>query len=556
MKAIKLLTIAAVTAGCLIARAQAANLASDNATDPAYSGGWTNGSNGGYGFTPWNVNNVYPSTVAGFFIGSSTDNGYPPSLGIDIDGKSFGLYASQQFIYPDTYDGVALATRSFTGGGLSVGQTFQFDMDNGLVTAAPLSGAVGYELGDGLVRFQFFYEAPSTSYGWNTPITYNGLHMMFTLTGVDTYTFTVTPIGGIPRTFNGTLGGNRGEAITTFTLLNESAGPGPDYDLFFNSFEVVPGPPPFEITSIALQGNDVALSWQTTEGAANIVQASDGAADGSYSNNFVNISPMIFIPGTNATQGVCTNYVDTGGATNQPSRYYRVEMVFAQQADNAAEPAYSGGWTNGSNGGIGLNPWNLTGTGAISSTTNGFYLGSSTNDVFRFPGIDTRGSSWGMYANSTNFVVAYRSLEVPVSAVFKMDMDNGYIDPGNTVGFVLNNGSVSGNPTNYNSAARFQFLYMGGSAVNSYAVIDASGLNYLGVPWTSTGLHLVFSLGTNDTYTLSVIDNASGATSATWNGTLGGTPGSSIDSIALYNNNAGSGSDHDVFFNSLTVFEP
>jgi hypothetical protein len=82
-------------------------------------------------------------------------------------------------------------------------------------------------------------------------------------------------------------------------------------------------------------------------------------------------------------------------------------------------------------------------------------------------------------------------------------------------------------------------------------VVDASGYYPIGVPFTGTGLRLVFTLGANDTYNFTVIDNASGSTDANITGTLNGTPGSTIDSVALYNRNAGSGTSNDAFFNSM-----
>ena len=45
----------------------------------------------------------------------------------------------------------------------------------------------------------------------------------------------------------------------------------------------------------------------------------------------------------------------------------------------------------------------------------------------------------------------------------------------------------------------------------------------------------------------------SGATNATVTGTLGGTPGSTMDNVAFYNRNAGSGPLYDAFLNSLQI---
>jgi hypothetical protein len=55
-----------------------------------------------------------------------------------------------------------------------------------------------------------------------------------------------------------------------------------------------------------------------------VVQVSPGAAGGSYTNNFSDLSPQLFILGAGVTS---TNYLDTNGAINSPSRYYRVRLM-------------------------------------------------------------------------------------------------------------------------------------------------------------------------------------------------------------------------------------
>ena len=321
---------------------------------------------------------------------------------------------------------------------------------------------------------------------------------------------------------------------------------------------------PFQITAFNIQSSNVLVSWIAPEGSTNVVQATNGGAGGGYSTNFLAVSPRIVLPGANPATGFSTNYLDIGGATNQPSRYYRVALgnvtgiVVTQAFDNAAQPAYSGGWTNGSNGGTGFGPWTLT-TTYTGVSTNGVFLGSSTNNAFgTSPGIDVGGQSWGIYANSGGAVAAYRGFNnsIPVDGTFRIDMDNGYIGNDDSDGFVLRSGNATNNPGNYNTNARFEFLYIGNDPSNSYKVVDNAGLYNIGVGFTGTGLHLVFNLKSMDTYNLLVIDNASGTTNATVNGTLGGTPGGTLDSLSLYNRSAGSGSQYDCFFNSMEIYGP
>ena len=64
----------------------------------------------------------------------------------------------------------------------------------------------------------------------------------------------------------------------------------------------------------------MAYVWSTAGGTTNVLQA---AAGGSYPASFSDLSPSIIV-----TCGVTvTNYLDIGGATNIPARYYRVRLV-------------------------------------------------------------------------------------------------------------------------------------------------------------------------------------------------------------------------------------
>jgi PKD repeat protein len=76
------------------------------------------------------------------------------------------------------------------------------------------------------------------------------------------------------------------------------------------------------ITSITKQGSDVLINWTMGSGKTNALQATSGGLGGGYATNgFADIFSV-----TN-TVGTATNYLDAGGATNVPSRYYRVRLV-------------------------------------------------------------------------------------------------------------------------------------------------------------------------------------------------------------------------------------
>lgn len=228
-------------------------------------------------------------------------------------------------------------------------------------------------------------------------------------------------------------------------------------------------------------------------------------------------------------------------------RLVRGSATTAQATDNAADLAYSSGWATGSNGGQGMGAWTLTGAGA----NGGFFIGSSVSNAWgTASGIDTYGKSFGLYANSGNNVAAYRALSVQAGQTLCLDMDTGWIQAGAKVGFTLRTGNATGSAADYNTGARFEFQYTGNDPTDSYKVIDAAGTRNIGVPFTGKGLRLAFTLTGTDTYTLLVTDNATG-TSTTITGTLAGT--GTLDSLALFNRNAGLGAAYDVFFNSLRV---
>jgi len=104
----------------------------------------------------------------------------------------------------------------------------------------------------------------------------------------------------------------------------------PDGDGCDNLCEFLSGTDPtnsasvFHIIAVTPQGDDILVTWATAGGRTNVVQVNAGDVDGSYTTNFIDLSPFIIIPGSG---DATTNYLDTGGATNVPSHYYRVRLV-------------------------------------------------------------------------------------------------------------------------------------------------------------------------------------------------------------------------------------
>jgi len=114
--------------------------------------------------------------------------------------------------------------------------------------------------------------------------------------------------------------------------LHPAGGPNgdPDGDGMNNTAEyqagtdpMDPHSTPFRSTAISRQGDDILITWTTQGGATNRVQAAQGIAGGSDSNNFTDLSPNV-VPRGNYLSS--TNYLDVGGATNLPSKFYRVRL--------------------------------------------------------------------------------------------------------------------------------------------------------------------------------------------------------------------------------------
>ena len=222
------------------------------------------------------------------------------------------------------------------------------------------------------------------------------------------------------------------------------------------------------------------------------------------------------------------------------------------QSDDASQSAYSGGWTNGADGGSGFGAWVLT--PSPNNGNGGFFIGDSRNngaavDSNSDGDINTTGNkAWGVYANSGTTADAVRAIDAPliVGQIFKLDFDNGFIDGGGNPGAVGFGLQTSGGQN------RFEFYFKGGNA--NYFINDNRGLDQnSGVTFTDEGLHIEFQLTGADTYSITVTRKVNGA-STTITNTLAGTAGAAIAKLRFFNYNPGSGgSSKDAFYNSLCL---
>ncbi|HZV33770.1 MAG TPA: PEP-CTERM sorting domain-containing protein [Verrucomicrobiae bacterium] len=185
-------------------------IAYDSANNPVYSGGWSAGQNGGFGFGAWSFNGT-DATPAGTYQGMTSSS----SL-----GTAWTLFTHS------TSSGLANAGRSINGG-LQAGQTFEtifqnptayhfyrgFDM---LFTSGPDNNPPGANAASlRLSVFQYggnnwnINDTGSVGTGYSSSITgAAGVKLDLTLTSATSYTLTMTPLnGGAVYSHSGTLAG-------------------------------------------------------------------------------------------------------------------------------------------------------------------------------------------------------------------------------------------------------------------------------------------------------------------------------------------------------------
>jgi hypothetical protein len=96
--------------------------------------------------------------------------------------------------------------------------------------------------------------------------------------------------------------------------------------IIIGSTVVQDSPGSFYITGLTQEGNNLRVAWKMSTGGLfgefNVLQVTAGAADGSYSTN--TLTDIFTV--SNVVEGGVTNYLDVGGATNRPARYYRIRL--------------------------------------------------------------------------------------------------------------------------------------------------------------------------------------------------------------------------------------
>ncbi|MCA9947139.1 MAG: lamin tail domain-containing protein, partial [Anaerolineales bacterium] len=203
----------------------------------------------------------------------------------------------------------------------------------------------------------------------------------------------------------------------------------------------------------------------------------------------------------------------------------------APASDDASATVYDNGWQSSDNGGSGMGAWTLS-----TSGTAGHFIANCD--------IAVSSDCWGMYARDGGLSDAVRSFNSDMSAgeVFTMDMDNGSVQSGGTVGFGLLNNSGEN---------LLEFYFVGGGS--NYTVDDAAGDKSSGVGFTNTGLRIEITLTSSSTYYMAITNLATSSVTRFAGALKNPAGGQAIRQLRLFNANAGSGSSYDAFFNTITL---
>ena len=220
-----------------------------------------------------------------------------------------------------------------------------------------------------------------------------------------------------------------------------------------------------------------------------------------------------------------------------------------------SEANYGSWGTSGQNAGYGFQPWTFEGGGQYY----GFIQTPSGS-------IDTDGNAWGLYANGSGPPYAYASRgfsnSLAIGQIFSVQFANSAGVSSGALGFCLQNSNnntafLAGSdtpppPIVTNAPTRFAFYYAGGQA--DYTIWDGNGASDSDIPYTTSGVTVLFSLSTANTYKLSVLSGTTSTVLGTWSGTLAGTAGSPVQMFAAFN--VDTGSFVNAFFNSLEISAP
>jgi hypothetical protein len=205
-------------------------------------------------------------------------------------------------------------------------------------------------------------------------------------------------------------------------------------------------------------------------------------------------------------------------------------------ADQGGNSAYSNGWSNDSNGGIGFDPWVLE-TTAPSSANGGFFMAQSIDNL------DIGPRAWAMYSNSGNLSQAVRPLTtaLQVGQTLSVAMDHNDVNWGAEVGIALEN---AGGET------LWAFWFTGGEGESYQMTGQTTDLFF-----SEAGFEVKVTLTDLTQYTAMFTLLADGS-ERVYAGSLAPVADQTITRFRAYNRNAGPNASRNFYLNDLSVTTP
>jgi len=302
------LTATALILVCIARPARATIVATDNASNSAYSDGWQAGDNGGSGFGPWVL----------AFSGEAMDLLHPPQF-IDtvpltansLGAPAFALTTGDRPFFTDTSE----ARRSLQAP-LTVGQTFSADVDGSamLPMTVPFFTGNTFDLYDanGIERFSLFTNKGFHNDHWTATgdadtgiAAEDSFHFELTLVSQDTYNLILSPLGGGAPLFTqigAPLAGTAGAGIQIFRISDYGTGSSLDgsKEIFFDNLKVATPAGDYNGDG-AVDAADYVV-WRETSGQlVEPFAGADGDGNGKVDDADYNVWTMHF--GTGAPTG-------------------------------------------------------------------------------------------------------------------------------------------------------------------------------------------------------------------------------------------------------------
>jgi hypothetical protein len=355
----------------------------------------------------------------------------------------------------------------------------------------------------------YYYASVSSGPCSAASSTTNAITVNATAAGGTTTAALTNLLSGLSTTL--TLSGNTGTNIQWYVATNAG------------SFSSISGATATNYTTPNL--TNTASTNITVYYYAGVTNSPCSSANSTTSAVTVIAAPVITAGPTNTT--VCSNstatFAVTAGGSSLSYAWYQY-----------ANAGWGSAWTvtNETGGTIFLgNSTNTLGATTPCNTTFGTYGNINTSS----------GLSLGLYGGSTG-EQAIRTFPAALTSgqIFQINICNGNVDTGQTVGFSLHNTS---------NANLFSFIFTGGGT--QYSLVDGNGVTATSVGFTRTGLKITVIVGAGSPASYTVLITQCGGSTVEYSGTFATT--GSPDILLLYNNN-NTGADtsiSDCYFNSI-----